>query len=84
MILNMNQLKAFFNAANLRSITKAAQALMVTPAAITIQVKQFEETIGIKLMFREGNGMQLTDAGEALYRKADEIFGKIHEVEDFL
>ena len=33
----------------------AAQELMATPPAITIQVKQFEETIGIKLMFREEN-----------------------------
>ena len=40
MVLNVNQLRSFYSAAKSESITKAAEELMVTPAAITSQVKQ--------------------------------------------
>ena len=45
MILNMNQLRAFHTAAMLKSITQAAQELMVTPPAISMQIKQLEENL---------------------------------------
>jgi DNA-binding transcriptional LysR family regulator len=84
MILNMNQLRSFYVAANVKSISKAAQALMVTPPAITIQVKQLEETIGIRLLVRDGNSIRLTDAGVSVFRRAEKIFQEIHEMEGFL
>lgn len=84
MILNMNQLRSFYVAASLKSISGAAQALMVTPPAITIQVKQFEETIGIRLLVRDGNSIRLTDAGASVFKRAEKIFQEIHEMEGFL
>ena len=71
-------------AASMKSISRAAQALMVTPPAITIQVKQLEETIGIRLLVRAGNAIRLTDAGERVFKRAEEVFQKIHEMESFL
>jgi DNA-binding transcriptional LysR family regulator len=82
-ILNMNQLRAFYAAAKTGSIKKAAQGLMVTPPAITMQVKQLERTVGIRLLFRDGNSVRLTDIGEAVFTKAENIFGKIHGMENF-
>jgi DNA-binding transcriptional LysR family regulator len=82
--LNMNQLRSFYVAAKLRSISGAAQALMVTPPAITIQVKQLEETIGIRLLVRDGNSIRLTDAGVSVFKRAERIFQEIHEMEGFL
>ncbi len=84
MILNMNQLRSFYTAAKLSSITAAARALMVTPPAITLQVKQLEETIGIRLLVRDGNSIRLTDTGEAVFKRAEKIFQDIHEMEGFL
>ena len=84
MILNMNQLRSFYMAASLKSVSQAAQALMVTPPAITIQVKQLEETIGIRLLVRDGNSIRLTDAGMTVFKKAEKIFQEIHEMEGFL
>ena len=57
---------------------------MVTPPAITIQVKQLEETIGIRLLVRDGNAIRLTDAGARLFKKAEKVFQEIHEIEGFL
>ncbi len=84
MILNMNQLRSFYMAASLKSITGAAQALMVTPPAITIQVKQLEEAIGIRLLVRDGNSIRLTDAGASVFKRAEKIFDGIREMEGFL
>ena len=80
----MNQLRSFYVAANLKSISGAAQVLMVTPPAITIQVKQLEETIGIRLLVRDGNSIRLTDAGASVFKRAEKIFQEIHEMEGFL
>ncbi len=84
MILNMNQLRSFYMAARERSISKAAQALMVTPPAVTMQVKQLEEAVGIRLLVRDGNSIRPTDTGEVVFKKAEKIFQEIHEMEGFL
>jgi DNA-binding transcriptional LysR family regulator len=83
MILNMNQLRAFFAAAKSGSITKAADTLMVTPPAITMQIKQLEETVGIRLLVRDGNGICLTKTGKEVFARAEKIFHEIHEMEGF-
>ena len=80
----MNQLRSFYMAARSKSISRAAEALMVTPPAITIQVKQLEETIGIRLLVRAGNAIRLTEAGERVFKRAERIFQQIHEMEGFL
>ncbi|HAR97227.1 MAG TPA: hypothetical protein DCR97_14890 [Deltaproteobacteria bacterium] len=84
MILNINQLRAFYYVARTGSISKAAQELMVTPPAITMQVKQLEETVGIRLLVRQGNAMVRTRAGEEVYQKAEKIFQEIRETESLL
>ena len=82
MILNMNQLRAFHTAARLKSITRAAEALMVTPPAVTMQVKQLEETLDLRLLFREGNAIRLTDVGLEVYRRSRAVFAKLMEMEN--
>jgi len=84
MILNINQLKYFYMSAKLKSITLAAQELMVTPPAVTMQVKQLENTLDLKLMYREGNKIRLTDMGEKIFQKSKNIFQQIEDIEDYL
>jgi len=74
MILNMNQLRTFYFAAKTKSVTKAAQELMVTPPAVSMQIKQLEETLGIRLVFREGNAINLTEIGISVFSKAGKFY----------
>jgi len=83
-IVNMNQLRSFYTAAKLNSISKAAEALMVTPPAICMQVKQLEETVNVRLLVRDGNTIRLTDTGALVFKKAELIFHEIHEIEGLL
>ena len=84
MIVNMNQLRSFYTAGKLNSIAKAAQALMVTPPAITQHIKRFEESIGIRLLVREAHSIRLTGTGEGVMQRAEKIFEEIHEMEGYL
>jgi DNA-binding transcriptional LysR family regulator len=80
----VNQLRSFYSAAKSESITKAAEELMVTPAAITSQVKQLEENLGLKLLFRSGNAMRLTESGLAVFEKIQTVFEGLDNLERFI
>jgi DNA-binding transcriptional LysR family regulator len=84
MVLNVNQLRSFYTAAKWGSITKAAAELMVTPAAITSQVKQLEENIGLKLLYRAGNSMLLTESGSEVFGRIRTLFDDIDSLEVFI
>ena len=61
----LNALRAFEAAGRHGSITKAAQELHVTPAAVSHQVKTLEDYLGVPLFRRVGNALHLTDAGRS-------------------
>ena len=84
MILNVNQLRAFATAARLKSITMAAQELMVTAPAISMQIRRLEQALGLSLMYRQRNTVQLTDAGKTLFLKSSHIFEEIKDMEQFI
>lgn len=62
----LNALRAFEAAARLRSVKKAAEELFVTPAAVSHQVRQLEEFLGVSLFERLPRGIRLTDRAEAM------------------
>ena len=48
-MINLNQLRAFYQAAKYGNLSIAAQALFVSQPAVTAQIKLFEESCGLKL-----------------------------------
>jgi LysR family glycine cleavage system transcriptional activator len=58
--------RAFEAAARLLSFTEAAQALGMTQAAVSYQIKLLEERLGVPLFQRLGRGVVLTAQGQAL------------------
>ena len=84
MILNIHQLRSFYHAARHKSISKAARELMVTPPAVTMQIKQLEENLGLRLVYRDGHAMGLTEIGHSVFQKAENIFLDIKSLENFL
>jgi len=84
MILNIHQLRSFYHAAHHRSVSKAARELMVTPPAISMQIKQLEENLGLRLVYRDGHAIELTEIGQTVFQKAENIFLDIKSLENFL
>lgn len=79
--MEFDQLKGFYNVAKLRSFTEAAQKLYLTQPAISLQVKALEEELGERLFERVGRSIKLTHPGEILFRLAEEIVGKMDEIQ---
>ena len=62
---SLNALRAFEAVARHLSMTKAAEELNVTPAAVSRQVKTLEDYLGVTLFRRANKALFLTDAGQA-------------------
>ncbi|WP_303979147.1 LysR family transcriptional regulator [Dongia mobilis] len=58
-------LRAFEAVARLGSVRAAASELHVTPAAVSQQVKAMEADLGVQLIRRRGNALELTEAARA-------------------
>lgn len=68
----LRSLRAFNAAARHLSFTKAADEMGVTPAAISHQIKELEDQIGVALFTRTSRSMVLTREGEILSTAAAE------------
>ena len=66
------------------SMAGAARQLHVTPPAITVQMQQLEETAGLPLIERLGEGTTPTSAGEVLLRAAIRIEALLAECDQEL
>src|SRR6188768_1770577 len=68
----LNALRAFEAAARHLSFKNAARELHVTPGAVSHQVKQLEESLGMPLFRRLTRALELTPDGNALLPKVQE------------
>lgn len=62
----LNSLRAFEAAGRHLSLSRAAEELHVTPAAVSHQVKALEEVLGTALFRRAGRNLVLTEPGQLL------------------
>ncbi len=73
----LNALRAFEAAARHLSLSKAAEELSVTPAAISHQIRTLEDHLGVALFRRDGRALLLTDAGQACLPGIREGFDRL-------
>ena len=66
----LKQLRAFCHAARLGSISRAAERVMSSQPAVSLQVRTLEEELGVMLFERHGPRIALTRVGESLYKLA--------------
>lgn len=78
--LNLHQLATFQVVAKHCSYVRAAEELHFSQPAISAQIRQLEETLGVKLFDQIGRKTHLTQAGEELYRYSQRIFSVIEEM----
>lgn len=62
----LNALRAFEVVARHGSLKAAADELLVTPQAISQQLKNLEEHLGVLLLDRKGRSVRVTEAGRSL------------------
>jgi len=62
----LNALRTFEAVASHLSFARGAEALNVSPAAVSSQIRALEERLGLSLFHRQGRHITLTDAGNKL------------------
>ncbi len=83
-MINLNQLRAFYQVAKCQNVSLAARQLFVSQPAVTAQVKLFEESCGLKLFKKKGRSLILTDEGRTLFNHAKKVFEYEKRIEDAL
>ncbi len=84
MHLTLRQLQIFESVARHRSFTRAAEELFLTQPAVSMQIKQLEENVGLPLFEHVGRRIQLTEAGRELYRYSRAVTQQLAEAETVL
>lgn len=82
--LNYNQLYYFFQIAELGSIALASKKILISSPALSMQLKELEESMGVALFSRVGNKLVLTEAGTIVQEYARDIFKLGTELKDTL
>lgn len=70
---SLKQLKTFLQVARLQSISQAAEVFHVTQPAISMQIKQLEETFGVALFEPQGRNIRLIPAGEDFNHRCQKV-----------
>ena len=76
------QIRVFTEVAKHLSFSKAAQALHLTPPAVTMQIKELEGHVGMPLFERNGRQVSLTTVGEYMLVYARKILATLKDAED--
>jgi DNA-binding transcriptional LysR family regulator len=84
MNITIRQLKVFREVATQQSFTRASKALYLTQPAVSMQIKQLEEAVGLKLFEKHGKQISLTDAGEEMNLLSNNILQQIDETQHHL
>lgn len=77
MDFTLHQLEVFGTLARRRSMTKAANELHMTQPAVSIQIKQLQEAVGIPLIEVIGRQVYLTEAGRYFHHMQQSVKGEI-------
>ena len=77
-------LKTFLSVAHGGSFSEAAERLHITQAAVSKHIRQLEHSYGVLLFKRHARGVELSEAGKALYPKVEQAFELLAQAGDAL
>lgn len=79
--MDLTLLRAFVWVARLGNLTRAAAQLHLTQPAVSLQIKNLQETLGVTLFARTSHGLVLTRDGETLLPHAERALAAAGDVE---
>ena len=74
--MNIDNLKCFILVADNLSFARAAEELYISQPAVTKQINNLEQELGITLFIRSTRHVELTQAGMQFYKDAKDIVVK--------
>lgn len=79
-LLELDILRTFVAIADTGNFTTAAEAVLRTPSAVSMQVKKLEEMLGVTLFRRDARAVTLTHHGELLLSSARRLLALNNEI----
>lgn len=79
--LSTRKLRYFIETARSGSFVAAARALNMSQPALSLQIKQLEEELGVELINRQARRITMTPAGEEFFRHAEAAIEAIRRAE---
>lgn len=80
MLPDLDSLALFVRAAEMRNLTRAAEASHITVPAASRRLQLLEHQFKAPLFERHSRGMDLTPAGERLFQLAREVLASVHRM----
>lgn len=87
--MELRQLHYFMKVAQKEHVTQAAEELHVAQSAVSRQIHQLEQELGVDLFMQKGRNLQLTPVGhlfckrvESLMKELDKAVAEVHEFLD--
>lgn len=81
--ISLRQIRIFDAVARYKSHTRAAEKLHMTQPAVSMQMKQLEENLGISLFERQGKSLALSSPGYELREYSKNIIHSYNNMIDF-
>lgn len=82
-MLTLRQLQYFVALAELRHFGKAADRCCVTQPALSMQIRELEDTLGVQLVGRRRGHISLTEDGKAIAERARSLLATAQELRDY-
>ncbi|SFE98281.1 LysR family transcriptional regulator, transcription activator of glutamate synthase operon [Paenibacillus catalpae] len=86
--MELRQLYYFVKVAKKEHVTQAAEELHVAQSAVSRQIHQLEEELGVKLFLQKGRNLQLTPVGQLFLKRAEVILEDLEkavvEIHEFM
>ncbi len=81
-MIDLRHVRHLISVASHRTVQEAADAIHLTQPALTKSIARFEEELGIELFERRGRRLVLTEFGERLVERGEDLLRHVRELEE--
>jgi LysR family hydrogen peroxide-inducible transcriptional activator len=82
-MISLKQLRYFEAVARAGHFGRAAEQCAVTQPALSMQVQELEQFLGLQLLERGRGGVILTEGGKEIARRASQVLADVRDIVDF-
>ena len=82
-MISLKQLRYFEAVARAGHFGRAAEQCAVTQPALSMQVQELEQFLGLQLLERGRGGVILTEGGKEVARRASQVLADVRDIVDF-
>lgn len=82
--ISLHKLEVLSLVVQLGGVGRAAEHLYVAQPVVTAHIRSLEERLGVKLFYRDGRQLHMTEAGRAVHEWAENVLTRTRELERLL